>query len=608
MILLAAFFQIGATVVIQPEHPRWGQFVQIQCDFQNNLTVAGSNNPVIVVYQLTSSRQPVSYKRWGRAQRAANHWIFRFRVPDDTAYLDAFCLVLHRSSFGYAGAMIFKSPHQPARGAHARAMQPLIFDPEQLLKHYREHFQKERQWYPDHLAVYVIKWDQEDFLQRVFPQKTILKISRIKRELREIEKRPGSDPEKCYVLSVGWALVGEKERSVQWLREMFEQWPDSVYTWEALMRVPLLFFKQGRLSEAERKEFEQWRHRIEEKNPDAPWVRDMILYEWKNHDLAVIEKAVHATLKDEPENPWPRSVLARAYAYYQQNLHQAAELIEKAINLTLSGYYQIWVDVGRSNTTSFLAEAYKTAAKIFLNNHEEGRAVVYAHIAASLMKELKKPDVRPYILEAQAWESMGWLDRAERLYRRAVEIGDPTNSRPALNASPAVSALKRLYQQRHGSLEGFEQYLKIQLKQSTGPNLKAPDFEVTTLEGQKLSLSRLKGRVVVLNFWATTCAPCVAEIPDLNKLVAKYKEKGVIFIALSVESEEMIEYFVKKRPFAYHLVARASDVLELFNINVYPVHIVIDARGQIQGRLEGGGKDSLQQLNQLIQQALQAND
>jgi cytochrome oxidase Cu insertion factor (SCO1/SenC/PrrC family) len=68
-----------------------------------------------------------------------------------------------------------------------------------------------------------------------------------------------------------------------------------------------------------------------------------------------------------------------------------------------------------------------------------------------------------------------------------------------------------------------------------------PDFEAVDIDGRKVSASRLKGKVTVINFWFKECAPCVAEIPQLNQLVAKYGDEEVNFIALSKDAKAEVQ-------------------------------------------------------------------
>ena len=76
---------------------------------------------------------------------------------------------------------------------------------------------------------------------------------------------------------------------------------------------------------------------------------------------------------------------------------------------------------------------------------------------------------------------------------------------------------------------------------------KAPDFTVEMFDGTKTSLAELKGKVVLLNFWATWCPPCRVEIPELIKTSKAYADKGVVIISLSVDEDSApVLPFVKK--------------------------------------------------------------
>ena len=76
----------------------------------------------------------------------------------------------------------------------------------------------------------------------------------------------------------------------------------------------------------------------------------------------------------------------------------------------------------------------------------------------------------------------------------------------------------------------------------------APNFELTTLEGERVSLSALSGKPVVLNFWASWCAPCRAEMPQFEKTYRAYQDRGVVFVGAAVEDDLM-----SAREFARHL-------------------------------------------------------
>lgn len=81
-------------------------------------------------------------------------------------------------------------------------------------------------------------------------------------------------------------------------------------------------------------------------------------------------------------------------------------------------------------------------------------------------------------------------------------------------------------------------------------NCKAPDFKAATINGDTIELKKLRGKVVVINFWFIGCAPCIAEIPALNKLAEEYESEDVVFIAFSENTKKAIlDEFLPKYTF-----------------------------------------------------------
>lgn len=90
----------------------------------------------------------------------------------------------------------------------------------------------------------------------------------------------------------------------------------------------------------------------------------------------------------------------------------------------------------------------------------------------------------------------------------------------------------------------------------------APDFELNTLDGKKVKLSDLRGKAVVVNFWATWCGPCKIEMPWLTELQDKYRAQGLEILGISVDegSSDKIAAFTKEMGVSY-TVLRATDVV-----------------------------------------------
>ncbi|MDX1277791.1 peroxiredoxin [Oceanihabitans sediminis] len=113
------------------------------------------------------------------------------------------------------------------------------------------------------------------------------------------------------------------------------------------------------------------------------------------------------------------------------------------------------------------------------------------------------------------------------------------------------------------------------------PGEKALDFIAKDINGKHYKLSELRGKVVVLNFWFTKCGPCIAEIPQLNALVSNFKNKDVVFLAITFNKKDIVKPFLESNPFAYTILPNANDVISMYRVNSYPTSIVINKKGEI---------------------------
>lgn len=110
----------------------------------------------------------------------------------------------------------------------------------------------------------------------------------------------------------------------------------------------------------------------------------------------------------------------------------------------------------------------------------------------------------------------------------------------------------------------------------------ALDFIIHDISGNRIKLSELKGKIVVLNFWFIKCGPCVMEIPQLNQLQQSYSNNdNVVFLALTFDKEELVHQFLNSKPFNYTIVTDAMATINTYGIQSYPTNLIIDQNGKV---------------------------
>jgi thiol-disulfide isomerase/thioredoxin len=111
----------------------------------------------------------------------------------------------------------------------------------------------------------------------------------------------------------------------------------------------------------------------------------------------------------------------------------------------------------------------------------------------------------------------------------------------------------------------------------------APDFQLTDLSGDKVRLSDFQGKVVLINFWATWCAPCQVEMPILQTYSQRYKNDLVLLAVNAEESKDKVEGFVKKLGLTFDvLLDPEGEVQRLYLLRGYPTSFFVDRNGTLQ--------------------------
>jgi thiol-disulfide isomerase/thioredoxin len=122
------------------------------------------------------------------------------------------------------------------------------------------------------------------------------------------------------------------------------------------------------------------------------------------------------------------------------------------------------------------------------------------------------------------------------------------------------------------------------------PRKAAPDFELTNVAGGTIKSAELKGKVVIADFWATWCAPCIEEIPNFNSLHEAYADKGVQMLAITLDSGALEDIVPKVGEFEmkYPVLVGNDQVLEAFGGSIgFPTTYIVDQDWKIYKKYLG---------------------
>lgn len=119
----------------------------------------------------------------------------------------------------------------------------------------------------------------------------------------------------------------------------------------------------------------------------------------------------------------------------------------------------------------------------------------------------------------------------------------------------------------------------------------APDFELTALDGSAFKLSELRGKKVILNFWATWCPPCQAEMPEMQKFHEQYgKEVEIVGVNLtdSESDPEKVQEYINNKGVTFTIpLDQDGDISSLYRVKQIPTSFVLDQDGKIKKKILG---------------------
>jgi thiol-disulfide isomerase/thioredoxin len=121
----------------------------------------------------------------------------------------------------------------------------------------------------------------------------------------------------------------------------------------------------------------------------------------------------------------------------------------------------------------------------------------------------------------------------------------------------------------------------------------AAPFDLERLGGGRARLEDYRGKLLLIDFWATWCPPCVLEIPEIDAFWREHRERGVDVLAIAVESEraEALQAWVSQNGVAYPVALGSEELARRYGATAFPFHVLVSADGRVLERLLPGYHD-----------------
>ncbi|MEE1943764.1 TlpA disulfide reductase family protein [Pedobacter sp. KR3-3] len=338
--------------------------------------------------------------------------------------------------------------------------------------------------------------------------------------------------------------------------------------------------------------------------PNAAICADANAFEYLRTDAGIptnfFEKVIQPLLTTDQLPYYALGNLPELYISRNEKLDTAKQLLRDAIKRFQDGNIQHQFRLNNGHYQMYVSNLLLDLAKVNALQRDFQEAVVHLSAAIQVVEgHSAEGNFMPEMLKqrAKSFEALGQLNLALEDYKRLYQIGEAN----------VAQDLERLYPLCNVKQQTFADFLAALKAKGGQPKAQNPaiNFTGTDMQGNKVSLSDLKGKIVVVNIWGIGCGPCIAEMPELNKLVKEYaNRKEVVFLAITADPKANLLKFFKTKKFDYKVINQVANVAEIFYTNALPVHVVIGKDGAIINRSIGARADIKTYLKSVIDASL----
>ena len=307
-------------------------------------------------------------------------------------------------------------------------------------------------------------------------------------------------------------------------------------------------------------------------------------------DVTPLVRCMHHNEKNSIANILNLSFGYRVYQshyYWQNNLVEIYGGVEDAISALENGFQKM------PNNQRFFSN-YPTLLKLYIKTDKMDAAEKLIERYKTVIIDSK--NIYHYNYLGDMLRDMKRHDEELKLYED-LEKQMPKNR-------VVLERLENIHKQR-GNEELAYEYRKKYVPGLAFLGEMVPDFEATDLDGKPISIEAYRGKVVLVDFWAVWCGPCVAEMPNVKKIYDKYKDKGFDIIGISLDNDETrLRDYLKENDISWRQVFSGegwnSPVSRQYGIYAIPTMWLIDKEGKLISHKARGEK-----LESMVAEALQ---